>query len=225
MKATFDAKAFQKQLDNVVQYSIGFLDGANKGKKVLLDNIAKETIPTLQNYIDIEARSNPQALHHVYEWYQTGSPNARLFNITYTISNLGLSFKSNFTQSQSLSDGASSPFSSKAKVMEDGRTVIIKPRNGQVLAFEDGGEMIYTKKNVVVSNPGGDEVEGAYERVFDEFFRVYFTQAFLRSSGIMKHLSNPIAYKSNLAAGSRAGRSKGLDTGFKWITNAKIGVE
>lgn len=225
MRAIFDAKAFQKQLDNVVQYSVGFLDGANKGKSVLLDNIAKSTVPTLGNYIDIEARSNPQALHHIYEWYQTGSPNARLFNITYTISNLGLSFKSNFTQSQSLAEGASSPFSSKAKVMEDGRTVVIKPRNGQVLAFEDGGEMIYTKKDVVVTNPGGDAVEGAYERVFDEFFRVYFTQAFLRSSGIMKHLSNPIAYKNNLAAGSRAGRSKGLDTGFKWIANAKIGVE
>ena len=225
MKATFDGKAFQKQLNNVVEYSVGFLDGANKCKNDLLKNISKATVPTLSNYIDIEARSNPQALHHIYEWYQTGSPNARLFNITYTISNLGLSFKSNFTQSQSLAEGASSPFSSKAKVMEDGRTVVIKPRNGQVLAFEDDGEMIYTKKDIVIPNPGGDDVEGAYERVFDEFFRVYFTQAFLRSSGIMKHLSNPIAYKTNLAAGSRSGRSKGLDTGFKWIANAKIGVE
>jgi hypothetical protein len=225
MKAIFNAKAFQKQLDNIVEYSIGFLDGASRGKNVLLDNIAKGTIPTLQNYIDIEARSNPQALHHVYEWYQTGSPEARLFNITYTISNLGLSFKSNFTQSQSLSKNASSPFASKAKVMEDGRTVVIKPRNGEVLAFEDGGEMVYTKKNIVVTNPGGDDVQGAYERVFDEFFRVYFTQAFLRSSGIMKYLSKPTTYKTNLAAGSRAGRSKGLDTGFKWIANAKIGVE
>jgi hypothetical protein len=225
MKAIFEAKAFQKQLDNIVEYSIGFLDGAKSGKKILLDNIAKGTIPILENYIDIEARSNPQALHHVYEWYQTGSPNARLFNITYTISNIGLSFRSNFTQSQSLADGASTPFASKTKVMEDGRTVIIKPRNGQVLAFESDGEMIYTKKDVVVSNPGGDEVEGSYERVFDEFFRVYFTQAFLRSSGIVKYLSKPTAYKSNLAAGSRGGRKKGLDTGFKWIANAKIGVE
>jgi hypothetical protein len=58
-----------------------------------------------------------------------------------------------------------------------------------------------------------------------QFFRVYFTQAFLRSSGIAKYLSNPTAYKSNFAAGSRAGRGKGLDTGFKWIANAKIGVE
>jgi hypothetical protein len=225
MKAVFEAKAFQKQLDNIVEYSIGFLDGAKNGKKILLDNIAKGTVPTLENYIDIEARSNPEALHHVYEWYQTGSPNARLFNITYTISNRGLSINSNFKQSQSLAEGASTPFASKTKVMEDGRTVIIKPRNGQVLAFEDGGEMIYTKKNVVVRNPGGDEVEGAYERVFDEFFRVYFTQAFLRSSGIAKYLSNPTAYKNNFAAGSRAGRGKGLDTGFKWIANAKIGVE
>jgi hypothetical protein len=225
MKAVFEAKAFQKQLNNVVEYSIGFLDGAKNGKKILLDNIAQATIPTLENYIDIEARSNPEALHHVYEWYQTGSPEARLFNITYTISNLGLSFTSNLRQSQSLADGASTPFAAKAKVMEDGRTVIIKPRNGQVLAFEKDGEMIYTKKNVVVPNPGGDDVAGSYERVFDEFFKVYFTQAFLRSSGIMKYLSNPTAYKNNLAAGSRAGRSKGLDTGFKWIANAKIGVE
>jgi hypothetical protein len=225
MKAVFQAKAFQKQLNNIVEYSIGFLDGAKLGKKALLDNIGKSTIPVLQNYIDIEARSNPQALHHVYEWYQTGSPAARLFNITYTISNVGLSFKSNLTQSDSLAEGARVPFKSKASIMEDGRRVVINPRSGGVLAFENNGEMVYTKKSVTVENPGGEEVQGSYERVFDEFFSVYFTQAFLRSSGLLATLSNPTAYKRNFSAGSRGGRKTGLNAGFKWVANAKIGVE
>ena len=225
MKAVFEAKAFQKQLKNIVEYSVGFLDGAQKGKKLLLDNIGKSTVPALQRYIDIEARSNPNAFHHIYEWYQTGSPDARLFNISYVVKNTGVEFNSSFSQSSSLADGASVPFVNKAAVMENGNTVIIKPRNGDVLAFEDDGEMIFTKKSVMVDTPGGEEVAGSYERVFDQFFNVYFTQAFLRSSGILDYLSNPTMYKKNFGAGSRGGRSKGLDTGFKWIANAKIGVE
>ena len=225
MRAVFEAKAFQKQLKNIVEYSVGFLDGAQKGKKLLLDNIGKSTVPALQRYIDIEARSNPSAFHHIYEWYQTGSPDARLFNISYVVKNTGVEFNSSFSQSSSLADGASVPFANKAAVMENGNTVIIKPRNGDVLAFEDDGEMIFTKKSVMVDTPGGEEVAGSYERIFDQFFNVYFTQAFLRSSGILDYLSNPTMYKKNFGAGSRGGRSKGLDTGFKWIANAKIGVE
>jgi hypothetical protein len=32
-------------------------------------------------------------------------------------------------------------------------------------------------------------------------------------------------YKKNFKAGSKIGKSKGVDTGFRWIANAKIGVE
>ena len=53
----------------------------------------------------------------------------------------------------------------------------------------------------------------------------YFTQAFLRASGLMDYIQNPKIYKQNFAAGAKQGKQKGISTGFKWITNAKIEVE
>ena len=55
-----------------------------------------EVIAVLKQYVDASARSNPKALHHIYEWYKTGSSNSRLYDFDYTISNIGISFKSNF---------------------------------------------------------------------------------------------------------------------------------
>jgi hypothetical protein len=53
----------------------------------------------------------------------------------------------------------------------------------------------------------------------------YFKQSFLRASGIYDYISRPTVFKKNIKAGSKIGKSKGIDTGYKWIINAKIGVE
>ena len=210
---------------NIANYSLGFVEGAQRGKKVFLDNLGRGVIFALGEYIDVEARSNASALHHVYEWYQTGSPKARLFDINYTVSNLGLSINSTFKQSRSMQADSSTPFYNKAKIMEDGIPVVIKPKKNSVLRFYEGGETVFTSKPITVRNPGGEEVQGSFEKVFDEFMIRYFTQAFLRASGISDYISKPTIYKKNIKAGAKQGRSKGLATGYKWITNAKIEVE
>lgn len=220
-----NTKDFMTKMNNIVEYSYGFLDGVQKGKKIFLDNLGKETVFALGQYIDINARANQSALHHVYEWYQTGSPSARLFDLSYTVSNLGLTVNSKFRQSRTVSGDSNTPFYNKAYIMENGIAVTIKPKNGGVLAFEDGGQEVFTKKPVTVRNPGGDEVSGSFERTFDEFMLRYFKQSFLRSSGIFEYINNPVAYKKEIRSGSRIGRNKGFATGFKWITNAKIGAE
>jgi hypothetical protein len=179
----------------------------------------------LGQYIDSEARANSRSLHHVYEWYKTGSPSSRLFTLNYTVSNLGLSINSTFKQSSTVKEDMTVPFYNKAKIMEEGIPVLIKPKGTGALKFKEGGQEIFVRKPITVRNPGGEEVEGSYERVFDEFMRVYFTQAFLRSSGLLAYLNKPVAYKKNFLAGSRMGRSKGVDTGYKWIINAKVEVE
>ena len=109
--------------------------------------------------------------------------------------------------------------------MEDGIPVTIKPKRGSVLRFEDGGNEIFTKKPVTVRNPGGDEVAGSFEKVFNEFMLRYFKQSFIRASGLYDYINNPVLYKKNIRAGSRIGKSKGVETGFKWIANARVGVE
>lgn len=213
---------FTKDLNNIVQYSLGFLDGVQKGKKVFLNSLGKNVKELLNMFIDSNARSNPQALHHVYEWYKTGSPDARLFDINYTVSNVGLSFYSSFKQSSSIKRGSSVPFYNKAKIMEEGLPVIIKPKRSSVLVFEQDGETVFTKNPVIVDNPGGNKVQGSFENIVNLFFSKYFTQAFLRSSGIYQYLNNPSIYKKNLQKGKNSGRSIGLSTGYTWIANAGV---
>ena len=224
MRVSIDTRELEKKITNIYNYSVGFLDGAQKGKSLFLNNLGIGIIEVLKQYVDAEARSNPKALHHIYEWYQTGSPNSRLYDFDYTVSNLGLSFKSTFNQSRTVSNGSSTPFYDKARIMEEGIPVTISPKKADKLVFEIDGETIFTDKEITIDNPGGDFVQGSFERITDQFFGVYFKQSFLKSSGIYDYINNPVIYKKNFASGSKNGRSKGVDTGFKWITNARIGV-
>lgn len=225
MIITTNTKVFDKQMNNIVQYAFGFLDGAQKGKTVFLKNLGAGTIDAMANYVDVSARGNPAALQHVYEWYQAGSPSARLFDITYTVSNLGLSINSKFKQSKTIKKDSNVPFYNKAKIMEDGIPVTIKPIKSSTLVFDENGQTIFTKKSVVVSNPGGSQARGSFEKTMDEFILRYFKQSFLRASGIYNYIKKPIIFKKNINSGSKLGKSKGVDTGFKWIANAKISVE
>jgi hypothetical protein len=225
MRVTMNANTLEKQLTNIVKYSTGFLEGAQSGKKVFLDNMGSRVIEALNRYVDAMARSDRDALQHVYEWYQTGSPAARLFDLTYTVSNVGLSVKSSFTQSRSISKDSSTPFYDKARIMELGIPVTIKPKRATALVFEDAGQTVFTKKPITVHNPGGTEAQYGYGMVFDSFFENYFTQAFLKSSGLTNYIANPVVYKKNFAAGAKVGKSLGTKVGYSWIVNARIGIE
>ena len=222
MKVIMNNAAFKKDMKNIIDYSVGFLDGIQAGKTPFLNNMGIMTKELLEQYIDSNARVNPEALHHIYEWYKVGSPDARLYDINYTISNLGLSFVSTLKQSTSIKDGSSVPFYNKAKIMEEGTPVTIRPRKSNVLVFEDGGETVFTKGEVVVKSPGGPATKGAFENVVNTFFSRYFTQAFLKSSGIYEYLNNPVVYKRNLKSGKSSGKSKGYQVGYRWIANAGI---
>ena len=201
MRITTNSKQFESQVGNIIKYSMGFLDGVQKGKSVFLKNLGAGTIQAMAAYVDVSAKGNPNALHHVYEWYQTGSPSARLFDIDYTVSNLGLTFNSKFRQSRTLKEDSNVPFYNKASIMENGIPVTITPKKSSVLVFEQGGETIFTKNPVTVRNPGGDYVAGSFERTIDEFILKYFKQSFLRASGIYDYIKKPVLYKKNFKAG------------------------
>jgi hypothetical protein len=221
IKARFDNKKFNNQMKNLINYSTGFTEGVQNGKSEFLKLLGADVSEMASQFIDTNARVSPSTLHHVYEWYKNGSPEARLFDIDYTVSNMGLSFISNFKQSSTVGQGSTEPFRNKAEIMENGTRVIIKPRFADALRFEVDGEVVYTKKPVVVENPGGN-TQGEFEKAFDMFFGRYFTQAFLKSSNLGQYFENPIVYKKNLRKGMRSGRSTGLSTGYRWVVNAKV---
>jgi hypothetical protein len=222
MRAIINDKKFMRDMRNIVEYSVGFLDGVQNGKTQFLNNIGKSTIETLKQYVDSMARVDQQLLHHMYEWNRIGSPDARLFDVNHIVRANGISFIPTFRQSSSIKQGSKVPFYDKATIMENGTAVTIKPKSSQVLAFEANGETVFTKKEVKVDNPGGSQVEGSFEKTFDTFFRVYFTQAFLYTSGVADHIKNPSTFKRNLKSGKNGGRSVGKRVGYSWI--AKAGV-
>jgi hypothetical protein len=220
MRVLVNTADFNKKMNGLIEYSIGFMDGVQRGKPAFFAKFGLSVSEMLQNYLDSNARANPSLLHHVYEWQQVGSPEGRLFDIGYAVSGLGLSFNSTFRQSTVIKSGSNVPFYDKARIMEDGISVVIKPK-ARVLAFEEDGEQVFTRQPIKVDRPGGD-VKGEYERAFESFFNQYFTQAFLRSSGVAKYLEQPLDYKLNVRNGAKIGRSKGIEVGQRWIAQAGV---
>jgi hypothetical protein len=221
----FDDLQFEKDMRNILDYSVGFLDGAKRGKPEFLKNLGKITVDGLKQFIDSNARVNPESLQHVYEWYKAGSPDARLFDITYSVTGSGLSIGSTFRQSSSVKSGSNVPFYDKARIMEYGIPVTITPRNSTKLVFEDNGETVFADGPIRISNPGGDAAKGGLEKAFNIFMSQYFSQVFLKSSGIMDHLQFPIDYKTNIYKAKRGGRSAGVETGYRWMIKAGANIK
>lgn len=225
IEVKFDMLKFEKQMSNLIDYSVGFLDGAQESKHFLLDSLGKGTIKALYKYIDTNAKLNPKSLQHVYEWYQSGNHSSRLFSFSYNITSSGLSINSTFSQSRSIKNGSTTPFYDKANIMENGIPVVIKPKHSDVLVFEDNGETVFTKNPIVVNNPGGVDAQGSFQKIFDEFMQIYFKQSFLTATGLYDYIKNPKVYKENIQSGLKIGTAAGKTTGTKWMVNAKVKVE
>lgn len=223
MKLDIDLKKFSKDMSNVLNYSSGFFEGIERGKPQLMMHLGRKTKQVLKEYIDAHARSNPALLHHVYEWNMTGSPEARLYDISYTVKGQGISFNSTFRQSSAVKQGSKVPFYSKAEIMEKGVPIRIVPKESTVLTFDDNGQQVFTRKEILVRDPGGPATQGSYEKIFESFFNQYFTQAFLISSGVADRIRDVTIFKAGLNAGKRGGKSVGVATGLKWINS--IGAE
>jgi hypothetical protein len=217
IKVNFNTSNFAKEMNSIIAYSNGFLDGAKTGKQELLITVGEKTKEFLNQYIDSNARANEAVLNHVYEWSQSGSANARLFEIEYVATGAGLTFKSTFSQSSSIRDGSNVPFYDKARIMEQGIPVTIRPKRSDVLVFEQDGEQVFTKSPIRNPNPGGGQTTGGFQETVDSFFNSYWRQSFLKTSGIADIINNTVGFKQNLPRAKAGGRSKGFDVGYRWI--------
>jgi hypothetical protein len=224
MRAVFGMSSFNKDMNNLVQYSVGFLDGAQRGKRMFKREIGKSAVEMAKQFIDSNARVDPEALQHVYEWYSSGNPSARLYDIDYVVTGAGVSVSSTFRQSEAIQNGSNVPFYDKARIMEYGIPVRITPKRSTVLAFEQDGETVFTKGPVDVSNPGGVDAQGSFERVFNIFMDQYFSQVFLDATGLRAYLSRPKAFHDNIRGGMAGGKTVGLSAGYSWITKAQVDI-
>jgi hypothetical protein len=219
MKIKYDSQKFMKEVNNFIAYHDGFFEGAQRNREAFWRNMASETIDSLKEFIDANARVSPETLHHVYEWHRTGSPEARLFDVKYRTGGGGLSIYYTLRQSSSVKRGSTTPFYNKAKIMESGVPVRISPVIRDALKFtNDAGEDVFIKSSVTVQNPGGAATTGSMERTFDSFFSNYFTQSFIRNSGVLKHLAELREYKVGLSKATAGGKMAGVAAGSKWIS-------
>lgn len=219
LKVVIDNKQFQREIENIMNYSTGFLEGIERGKLELYASLAPKISELAAQFIDVNARMSPELLHHIYEWEKVGSPEARLFDLDYKISNVGITFTSSLKQSTSIKRGSNVPFYNKAEIMEKGVAVTIRPKRANALRFEVDGTEVYTSREVTVDNPGG-QTQGQFENILDKFFGVYFRQSFLNSSGLLQYFKSPQIYKKNLKSAKRGGRALGLKTGYRWVSDA-----
>jgi hypothetical protein len=219
LKVIMDSRQFQKEINNIMNYSTGFLEGVQRGKTELYMSLAPKISEMASQFIDANAKMSPELLHHIYEWEKVGSPSARLFDIEYAISGAGITFTSSLKQSSSIKQGSNVPFYNKATIMEQGTAVTITPKRASALRFEIDGQEVYTSREVRVESPGG-QTQGQFDKVISNFFGVYFRQSFLNSSGLLQYFNSPKVYKKNLSAAKRGGRALGIKTGYQWVANA-----
>lgn len=211
---------FFKDMNNIMGYAQGFLEGTKSGEQLFLQSIARNGIEIFREFVDQQARIDPQMYHHIYEWYQVGSPEARLFDVEYVTYENGLTFNGNLRQSTSVSAGSTTPFYDKARIMEKGIPVVIKPKKSNVLRFNNGTEDVFVSGQIVVEHPGGNQVAGSFEHIFRIFFTEHFKQSVLEITGIRQYLMNPIDFKTNFGSAKTQGKAKGVQVGYNWITKA-----
>ena len=222
-RVKIDNKDLNKKLNNVVRYSDGFVDGIEISKIILMNRLGEYVVEALGKYIDAQARGNPGALHHVYEWGATGSSGARLFKMNAVATKTIITINGSFLPSSSISDTATEPFVDKANIMENGIGITIAPRDSDVLAFEADGQTVFTMNSVYIANPGGDGVAGSFGRVVEDFFSVYFTRMLLKP--FIDELSTAEQFVQYFAQGARSGYPVGVKAGQRYINSAGVILE
>ena len=205
---------FNKTMQEALGYSRGFLAGVESNETLFNQQLAEVIKEAFYKYLDSTARLDPDRLHHMYEWGQTGVDKARLFRIEAFTGQQSIRFVTEFMQSTSVSPTANEPFVNKADVMESGTMVTITPRGEGPLVFEgDDGDMVFTNEEVTIDNPGGN-VAGQFAATAREFFTNYLDQALLKE--LIKDLQNPVEFAQGWGKGMNYG--KGMRQGQRYMT-------
>jgi hypothetical protein len=213
-----------KMLKNSIEYSSAFASELKKSQKILNQKLGSDSIEVFYDYLDGLARSHPGMLHHVYEWGQIGNPMGRLYDLSISVNNTSAVIDANFLESRIPSPTSNEPFYDKAKIMEEGETVVINQVEAKALFFEIDGEEFFRTGPIVIANPGGSQVRGSFVKAFNEFYGSYFTEVHLRSIRFYQYFSNPKAFEKYFSSATKGGaRSKGKKAALSWIMNAPGG--
>lgn len=182
----------------------------NKGfQKLFKTTIFNQIEKEFGEYVDAKARISPRSLHHVYEWNRTGKPTSRLFKLTSTNAP-GLAFKVNYEFKLSRSNVPSKnkmqrnkyKFANKARVMETGMPIVIRPKSAERLVFEMNGQTVFMPKgaSVLVKRPGGSGVKNQFDLAYSRYFSGELVNSAIKNSGFQQIFSTKIIKSLNAPA-------------------------
>lgn len=223
LSVKFDNSETKKILTNAVDYSYGFLDGIDIEKIHFNKMLGGYAAEALGKYIDAKARSNPQSLHHVYEWQMTGNERGRLFKFNVNATKTLISINGTFLPSKVPSPTSDQIFANKAEIMENSIAIVIEPKSSDVLVFESEDETVFTRKTIIIEHPGGDEVAGSFGEIIDTFFTNYFTNSLLKP--FIADLENAKEYIQNFNAGTKGGKTLGVRAGRQYLKMSGVVFE
>ena len=162
--------------------------------------------------MDIEAKANPKAYHHIYEWNKVGNATGRLYFL-YRQSNTNgkLIIRPGFKQSNTkvpvdpalLVPGKTGRivasrhiFRDKASIMESGKPVIY--RASKPLPIPQNGQVRFVAAGTVIKNyhPGGKLVKGSFEKFYNYWFNTKLN-SIINSSGILNKIDQETAATLN----------------------------
>lgn len=171
-------------------------------------------------YLDNLARRDHMSFHHVYETGQTGNENARLFKFTISGSNINYDFIPATSPEKS-----GQVFKTKAFVMEEGKSISITPKTGKFLAFQVGGQEVFSQK-VFVPSPGGTRVAGSFKSAFESYMQNNANQL-LTDIGFYDKIDNEIVKESdaaltNISNGNLNGSSMAKDSANRIAKRSKV---
>ena len=225
LSAKINAKEAMKVLNNLVQYSDGFIKETKAQESTVTKRLAKTSIDGFYEYLDQLARVNPGMLHHVYEWGRVGDPNSRLFELKAALSRNNAIITSDFITSEVPSDTSNEPFYDKARIMEEGIPVVIQEVQAQALFFEIDGIEYFRAGPITIENPGGPEVRGSFVEQFEEFYNTYLNNVYLKAIRFYQYFMDPKEYERNFNGAMKSGNAYqiGRKTALSWIQNMPVG--
>lgn len=225
ISAKIDGKKAIKVLNNVVQYTDGFVTETKAKESTIVNKLSKLSVDSFYEYLDQLARVNPGMLHHVYEWGRVGDPDSRLYELKRKLSSKSATVTADFLQSEVPSPSSDQVFYDKATIMEEGITIVVNEVNAEALFFEVDGVEYFRTGPIVIENPGGPEVRGSFVSQFEEFYNVYFDRIYLNAIRFYQYFMDAKPYEQNFGVAMRSNNanSVGRKTALSWIMNMPVG--
>lgn len=201
IRTKFDVAPFTKTVQQVAKYYTDVVSTLNAAIPIINRGIANDVVSTAYQYFDSMAASG-NGIEHMYEFGHAGDPSMRLYRITQQAGAAGTVLSYEFIEARVPTPDSDKVFRDKARIMEQGVSVTIRPVDATILAFNVGGEDVFTR-GPVITTPGKN-VAGNFSNMFNDYMQYVAPNTIRRSVNKINRFYNVKASSSTLTGGRAA---------------------